>query len=129
MPVLISGRGDGLRRHQQARRASSDELSAVTPSESAPSDSEQRQAAGWSRQDSFRSTYDGERTHSYATFTTEEDALQEAGEEERIRNMRLELMTLEGPEQEQFLRFSTPSLLTHYFSAVTVHHWAPFVAL
>jgi hypothetical protein len=43
--------------------------------------------------------------------------------------MRLELMTLEGPEQEQFLRFSTPSLLTHYFSAVTVHHWAPFVAL
>ena len=107
MPVLISGRGEGLRRHQQARSASSDELSAVTPSESAPSDS----AAGWSRKDSFPSTYDGERTHLY-----EEDAKVD-GVEERIRNMRLELMTLEGPEREQFLRFSTPSLLTHHLIA------------
>jgi hypothetical protein len=96
MPVLISGRGP--------RRGG--ELSAYTPSESAPSDFEQRQA-GWTRQDSFRSTYDGERTHYYATVTTEEDALQEDGEEERMRNMLLELNTLEGHEQEQFLRFST----------------------
>ena len=93
MPVLLAGRGTGedFRRHQQQQRGvpSSDEH--YTPSETAPSEISSQHRPGMSDQEENRAISQGTRAD-------------DVEEDERIRNMLLELEIMEESEQEEFLR-------------------------